>query len=394
MAFDLQRARQETPGVEYVLHFNNAGSALPPQPVLDATIAHLQLESRIGGYEAAAEAHEALENAYAAAAKLVGARPEEIALTDSADSAWNRAFYAIPFKAGDRVLTSKAEYHSNYILYLQAQKRLGITVEAVPNDEHGQLDVAALHQMLDERVKLISITHIPTSGGLVNPAGEIGKVAREYGILYLLDACQSVGQVPINVETIGCDLLSATGRKYVRAPRGTGFLYVRNAIADQLEPLTLSGFSAEWTSPTTYQVKAGAKRFENFESNKAAVVGLGVAIDYAMQWGIYAIWQRVRTLAYDLRTHLVSLPGVLIHDRGINQCGIVTFTVEGHEPSALQRLLSEQHINVSVAVRNFTLLDLSERGLESMVRASIHYYNSEAEIARFIQAIDRVIQQP
>jgi cysteine desulfurase/selenocysteine lyase len=388
MAFDLQRARLETPGTAHVLHFNNAGSALPSQPVLDATIAYLQREAQIGGYEAVTEAHEALEHTSYAAAELIGAQRSEIALTDSADSAWNRAFYSLPFKPGDRVLTSKAEYRSNYIVYLQAQKRLGITIEAVPNDEHGQLDVAALRQMLDERVKLISITHVPTSGGLVNPAAEIGKVARDHGILYLLDACQSVGQMPLNVETLGCDLLSATGRKYLRGPRGTGFLYVRNAIADRLEPLTLNGFSAEWTGPSTYQINARANRFENFESNKAAVVGLGVAIDYAMQWGLEAIWQRVRTLAHDLRGRLAMLPGVLVHDRGLVQCGIVTFTIEGHEPAAIQRALKEQHINVTESSRRTTLLDLSERGLESVVRASVHYYNSEEEVERFVQAIE------
>ncbi|HET8845339.1 MAG TPA: aminotransferase class V-fold PLP-dependent enzyme, partial [Ktedonobacteraceae bacterium] len=361
MTFDLQRARQETPGIAHVLHFNNAGSALPPQPVLDATIAYLQREAQIGGYEIAKEAHEALENAHQAAARLIGASREEIALAESADSAWNRAFYSIPFKPGDRVLTAKAEYHSNYIIYLQAQKRLGITIEVVPNDEHGQLDVAALRQMIDKRVRLISITHIPTGGGLVNPAAEIGKVAREHGILYLLDACQSVGQMPINVEAIGCDLLSATGRKYLRAPRGTGFLYVRNAIVDQLEPLTLNGFGADWTSPTTYKISAGANRFEYFESNKAAEVGLGVAIDYAMQWDIETTWQRIRTLADHLRTRLTRLPGVHTHDQGAVKCGIVTFTIKGHEPVDIQRLLTDQQINVTVAVQSNTLLDLSER---------------------------------
>jgi cysteine desulfurase / selenocysteine lyase len=391
MIFDLQRARLETPGTAHVLHFNNAGSALPPQPVLDTTIAYLQREAQIGGYEAAIEAHEALGNTYHAVAKLIGAERSEIALTDSADSAWNRAFYSLPFKPGDRVLTSRAEYRSNYIIYLQAQKRLGITIDAVPNDEHGQLDIAALRQMLDERVKLISITHVPTSSGLVNPAAEIGKVAREHDILYLLDACQSVGQIPINVEAIGCDLLSATGRKYLRGPRGTGFLYVRSAIVDQLEPLTLSGFSAEWTSPTTYQIHAGANRFENFESNKAAVVGLGVSIDYAMQWDLEAIWQRVRTLAHDLRTRLAALPNVLVHDRGLVQCGIVTFTIQDRESAAIQRLLNEQHINVSTALRKSALLELSERDLEGVVRASVHYYNSEEEVERFVQTIERLL---
>ena len=391
MTINLQRARLETPGTAHVLHFNNAGASLPSQPVLDATIAYLQREARMGGYEAAIKSHEELENTYLAVARLIGAERSEIALTESADAAWNRAFYSLPFKPGDRVLTSTAEYRSNYIIYLQAQKRLGITIEVVPNDAYGQVDIAALRQMLDERVKLISITHVPTSGGQVNPAAEIGKVAREHGILYLLDACQSVGQMPINVEDIGCDLLSATGRKYLRAPRGTGFLYVRKSIVEQLEPLTLSGFSAEWTSPTTYEIHAGANRFENFESNKAAVVGLGVAINYAMQWGLDAIWQRVRILADDLRIRLAALSGVLVHDRGRVQCGIVTFTIEGRDPIAIQHLLSEQHINVTVSSRKAALLDLDERGLEGVVRASVHYYNSEEEVEHFVQTIERLL---
>ena len=312
-------------------------------------------------------------------------------MTESADAAWNRAFHSLPLAAGDRVLTTKAEYQSNYLVYLQTQQRLGITIEVVPNDEYGQLDVAALRRMLDERVKLISISHVPTSGGLVNPAAEIGKVAREHGILYLLDACQSVGQMPLDVEEIGCDLLSATGRKYLRAPRGTGFLYVRESVVDRLDPLTLSGFSARWLSPTTYEFNSGARRFENFESNKAAVVGLGVAVDYALQWGMDAIWQRIRDLSTDLRARLTALPGVEVQDRGLVQCGIVTFTVAGHEPDDLQRSLSQQQINVTTAQRSGAQLDLGARGLESVVRASVHYYNSTEEIERFIEALTKLL---
>lgn len=391
MAFDLQRARQETPGCEHVLHFNNAGSALPPQSVLDATIAYLQLEARVGGYEAVEESSDALSHTYDAIARLIGCSREEIALTESATQAWNQAFYSIPFKAGDRILTAMAEYASNYIAYLQMAKKVGVTIEAVPNDEHGQISVEALRRMIDDHVKLIAITHVPTSGGLVNPAAEVGKVAREHGILYLLDACQSVGQMPINVETIGCDLLSATGRKYLRGPRGTGFLYVRGAVLDQLEPPMPDMSAATWVAPDRYELKPGMGRFESFESNLAGRVGLGVAIDYALQWDLNTIWRRIRDLAYALRTQLSPIPGVIVHDRGINQCGIVTFTVEGKDPFEIKQLLARQQIHVTVAQRNSTLLDLSERDLNTMVRASVHYYNSEAEIEQFCQRIEMLI---
>jgi selenocysteine lyase/cysteine desulfurase len=391
MAFDLQRARQETPGCAHVLHFNNAGSSLPSQAVLDATVDYLQEEARIGGYEMVEKSRDALQHTHEAAARLLGCSPTEIALTESATQAWNMAFYALSFQPGDRILTSIAEYGSNYLCYLQRAQKLGISIEPIPNDEHGQISIVALRQMLDERVKLIAITHVPTNGGLVNPAVEVGKVAREHGILYLLDACQSVGQMPINIEAIGCDILSATGRKYLRGPRGTGFLYVRNSILAQLEPLMLDMNAATWLAPDRYELNPGMERFESFEGHMAGRVALGVAIDYAMQWGLDVIWRRIRDLSYTLRTQLSPMPGVIVHDRGVTQCGIVTFTVEGKDPGEIKHALAQQRINVSVTGRNGALLDMDERGLTSMVRASVHYYNSEEEIARFCGEIEKLI---
>jgi cysteine desulfurase / selenocysteine lyase len=391
MAFDLERARMETPGCANVLHLNNAGASLMPRPVLDATIRHLQLEASIGGYEAADQAQDALEHAYDAAAALLNCSRDEIAFVENATRAWDMAFYSIPFKTGDRILTAMAEYASNYIACIQIAQKTGALIEPVPDDEHGQLSLNALRNMLDERVKLIAITHIPTSGGLVNPAAEIGKIAREAGVLYLLDACQSVGQMPIDVERIGCDMLSTTGRKYLRGPRGTGFLYVRHAVRERLEPPFLDLHAADWVAPDRYEMRPDARRFENWETNFAGKIGLATAIDYAMQWGLENIWRRIKALAYQLRTQLSPLPGVIVRDRGITQSGIVTFTVEGVDPVEIARKMADQHINVSVSVRNSTLLDLQTRGIEKMVRASVHYYNTEEEIERFCKALTEMI---
>jgi selenocysteine lyase/cysteine desulfurase len=385
--FDIERARRDTPGAEHVLHLNNAGSSLPTQAVLDSIIHYLQLEARIGGYEAGEQQQEAFAHGYDAAAALINCGRDEIAFMENATRAWDMVFYSIPFKAGDRILTSMAEYASNYIAYLQVTRKTGATVEAVPDDEYGQLSIAALRNMLDERVKLISVTHVPTSGGLVNPIEAIGKVAREAGVLYLVDACQSVGQMPIDVQKIGCDMLSTTGRKYLRGPRGTGFLYVRRDVLDQLEPPFLDLHSATWTACNSFEMLPDARRFETWETNYASRLGLITAIDYAMQWGLDTIWRRIKELSYRLRTLLSPIPGVIVHDRGITQCGIVTFTVEGLEPAEIKRKLAEKHINVTVAVRNSTLLDLEARNLTQMIRASVHYYNTEDEIQRFAQEI-------
>ena len=387
MTFDLQRARQDTPGCERVLHFNNAGSSLMPQPVLDATIAHLQLEAQIGGYEAAASAHDKIEHVYDAAATLIGSARDEIAVVENATRAWDMAFYSIPFKAGDRILTAMAEYASNFIAYLQVAKKTGATIEVIPNDAHGQLSLDALRKTLDERVMLIAITHVPTNGGLVNPVAEVGKIAREHGILYLVDACQSVGQLPVDVNAIGCDMLSATGRKYLRGPRGTGFLYVRKSVLERLEPPLLDLHAATWITKDSYEIRPDARRFENWETNYAGKIGLGVAIDYALQWDIDITWRRIKNLAYLLRSQLSPLPGVIVHDRGVTQCGIVTFSVEDKTPEEIKQALSQHTINVSITSRDSTLLDMQARGLDTLVRASVHYFNTEEEIERFCQVV-------
>ncbi len=390
MPIDIERARQDTPGVEHVLHFNNAGSSLPPNQVVDAAIEHLRLEARIGGYEAAAAAHDKIERVYDAAAELIGATRDEIAIIENATRAWDMAFYSIPFESGDRILTAMAEYASNFIPYLQVAEKHGVSIEVVPNDEHGQLSIEALQSMMDNRVKLISITHIPTNGGLVNPAEEIGRVARDSGVLYLIDACQSVGQLPVDVDAIGCDMLSTTGRKYQRGPRGTGFLYVRKEVLEQLEPPFLDLHAARWTSPDSYEIRKDARRFENWETNYAAKIGLGVALDYALEWGIDSIWARIQDLAGDLRAKLGDIPGVTVQDLGEVRCGIVTFTIDGTDLDDVKRQLAAQRINVTVSRPPSTRLDMEERGLEGVVRASVHYYNSEDEVDRFVAAISKL----
>lgn len=386
MAFDLDRARRETPGVSEVLHLNNAGAALMPGRVLAAQVDHLEREARIGGYEAAAEASARCEAVYGSVARLVGAAPDEIALMENATAAWDMAFYALPFAEGDRILTAEAEYAANYVAYLQVAKRTGAVVETVPSNAAGDLDVDALEAMIDERVRLISITQIPTNGGLVNPAAAVGRIARRHGITYLLDACQAVGQMPVDVGAIGCDILSATGRKFLRGPRGTGFLYVRKGLLGTLEPPVIDHAAAAWVAPDRYELRPDARRFENWENNYAARLGLGAAVDYALEWGLEAIWERVAALSRVLRDGLAAIPRVRLRDIGTIKCGIVTFTVDGIAADEVKAALSTRRINVSVSRPGSTLLDALARDLPPVVRASVHYYNSEDEIGRFLSA--------
>lgn len=389
---NIEALRAETPGCSRVSHFNNAGAALMPQPVLDAVVHHLQLEAEMGGYEAARYAEDKISHVYNSVAALLGARTDEIAIMQNATRAWQQVFYAIPFQPGDTILTSMSEYASNYIAYLQVCQKTGAKVEPIPNDENGQLSIKALENRLDETVKLIAVTHIPTNGGLVNPAEAIGRIAREAGVLYLLDACQSAGQIPLNVDAIGCDFLSATGRKYLRAPRGTGFLYVRREHIAHLEPPMLDLHAAEWVSPEQFQIRSDARRFENWETSYASNIGLGVAVDYALNLGLEAIWERIQYLADRLREELATLPKVTIQDLGIQKCGIVSFSVEGIPPERVMAHLANHHINVNSSPPQYTLLDMRARHLDQgIVRASVHYYNTDAEIEHLIGVLKAIL---
>jgi selenocysteine lyase/cysteine desulfurase len=389
---DVERARAETPGCAKVLHLNNAGASLPPRPVLEAQLSWLEEEAVTGGYELATRRSADREQVYADVAGLIGAQTHEIALVENATFGWHQAFWSLPLQPGDRILTCTVEYASSFMSYLQAQDRRGVTIEVIPDDEHGQTSAAALAEMLERGgpVGLVAVTHVPTNGGIVNPVEEIGAVTRAAGVPFLLDACQSVGQLQVDVDAIGCDLLAVTGRKFLRAPRGTGFLYARSGLLSRMDPAFLDLLGATWEAPDRYSVRADARRFENWESNLAAVIGLGAAVRYARAWGLDVIEARVTSLAAGLRERLASVPGVVVRDIGLRQSGIVTFTKDGVDADDLSQRLAEEGINVSVSYPPSTLLDAERRNLPPLVRASVHYYNTEAELDRCAEAVDRV----
>lgn len=385
---DVDRARSLTPGCQHVLHLNHAGASLLPQPVLDAVVGHLELEARIGGYEAAEAAQPALEGVYASLGRLLGSGADEIALVDSATTAWNAAVGALPVATGDRVLCTRAEYGANAISLLLLQERTGCELVVVEDDADGQVDLDAFAAALKAGpVAFASLVHVPTGSGLVNPAAEVGRLCQDAGVPLVLDACQSVGQLPIDVEAIGCSILTASARKFLRGPRGVGFLYVHRDLLPRLHPRTLDLRSAEWVAPDRYEARSDMRQLEQFEADIAARVGLGAAVDHALEWGIDAIAERVGRLAEDLRGRLAAIPGVTVHDKGSHRCAITTSAVDGVAATEVAARLREQAINVSVVLPGFAQHDLPHRGLGELVRASVHYVTTEAELDQAADAV-------
>ncbi|MEE1761245.1 MULTISPECIES: aminotransferase class V-fold PLP-dependent enzyme [unclassified Streptomyces] len=384
---DIDALRRDTPGTAHRLHLNNAGAALLSRPTLDAVTAHLELEATIGGYEAARQEQDRIDATYTNLARLIGGRPDEIALFDNSTHAWNAAFYALTFKPGDRILTGRAEYGSNVLAYLQVARRTGAEIVVVPDDPSGQLDTAALADLIDERTRLVGISHIPTSGGLINPAAEIGRITRAAGVPFLLDATQSVGQFPVDVEAIGCDMLTATGRKFLRGPRGTGFLWVRTEALEYLDPYVTEIHAATWDGGRGFTWQPGARRFETWEVGYAGVLGLDAAVRQALDLGLDRIGERALALGAYLRDRLDALPGVTTHDLGTHRCAIVTAKVDGLSATEVADGLARQRINVTTTDPAHTQFDTEHRGVHPLVRLSPHYYNTEAELDRTVEVM-------
>ncbi|MEM0989210.1 MAG: aminotransferase class V-fold PLP-dependent enzyme [Pseudomonadota bacterium] len=389
----LARIRAETPGLNgESTHLLACGSALPAQPVLDTVIEFLQLEAMMGGYEAAAARSDQLNAVYGSVARHINADPQDIALVENATVAWCQAFYALPMEPGQRILTCESEYASNYLAFLQRAKRDGVKIEIVPSDASGAMDPAALDAAIGPDVAVVAVTWVPTSGGLVNPAAQIGKITRKHGVPYLLDACQAVGQLRVDVREIGCDFLSATGRKFLRGPRGTGFLYVTSDWASRLEPPVIDLHSASWVSRDSYTLRDGARRFENWENAYALHAGLGAALDYADNLGIDAIEARVKALADHARDALSALPGVEVQDLGTERAGIVSFTTP-RESAVVARSLAQKGFILGTSSRTSTRLDFERRDLPTLLRLAPHYYNTQDELDACVDALATCLKE-
>lgn len=388
---DLEKVRSETPACHNVTHLNNAGSSLMPEPVYRVTADYLRSEYEIGGYETAAARAIDIERMYGSISSLLNCKPQEIAFAESATRAWEYGVYSQQLKAGDRVLCASTEYGSNYIALLQLQKRLGIQVEVIPDEEDGTVSLSGLQNMLDDRVKIVSITHVPATSGRINPIVEIGKIVGESSALYVVDATQSVGHLPVDVTAVGCDILVATGRKFLRGPRGTGFLFMRESRIEETEPIFLETRSTEMLGPNEYIIRPGARRFEAFEYNFAGKVGLGMAAEYALSIGIEAIATRVKLLSQHLVDCLRAIPKVqVLEPANYASSGIISFAVPEFEAQTVCSRMRQRKVNLCCMELNDAPISFELNGFDEFLRASPHYFNTKEEIQTLCEDLERM----
>ncbi len=392
--------RNDTDGCKNVIHLNNAGAGLMPNVVTQSILEHIKLESQIGGYEASALRADAIQQFYVQAGKLFNCKASNIAFTASATDSYTRALSSIPFQSGDVILTDNDDFISNQIQFLSLQKRFGIRIVRMKNAPEGGVDLEDLElKLVKLQPRLLAITHIPTNAGLVQSVKSIGEIYGRYlevhndKTWYILDACQSVGQMKLDVEELKCDFLSVTGRKFLRGPRGTGFLYISDkALQQRLEPLFIDMRGAEWVEKDEYKPRPDAMRYEDWEFAYALVLGARYAIEYCLQIGESKIWQQVKLLSDFMRQELSDIDKVRVLDRGPEVCGLVTFTIKGSEPKYLVDKLLKRKINVVPSYRNFAVIDFDEKQVEWAIRASPHYFNTKEEIETFLDAMKEIVK--
>lgn len=388
----LEKIREDTAGCSNKIFLNSAGSSLMPKVVVESMITYLRQEEEIGGYDLAKKEKGPIENLYKEVAKLLNSQVKNIAFTYNATDAYSRALSSIPFKSGDYILTTDDDYASNQISFLGLQKRFGILIARGKNLPNGDLDLNDFESQIKQiKPALIAVTHIPTNSGMIQPVVEIGELCKKFGIWYLLDACQSIGQIGVDVQKIGCDFLSATGRKFLRGPRGTGLLFLSDRVIHEgLEPLMMDLHGAEWIGFDHYKAEMNAKRFEFWEFSYTSLIGLSAAIHYANNIGIENIENYNFKLMHLLRSELSKNSSLRILDKGSRQSSLLTFDIPGKSIEKLEYELKSNKVYYSISTKNAALIDFTKKGIEYAIRLSPHYFNSLEEMQKVSEILEDI----
>jgi cysteine desulfurase / selenocysteine lyase len=378
---DILKVRKDTLFCENKIFLSSAGCSLPPKSMFEKMHTYNKLEEEYGGYPVEAFQSTERNSFYSEMATLLNCRAENISFQYSATEGFSRALSAIPFQKNEVILTTDDDYISNYMAFISLRKRIGIKIVRCKNTGLGELDLIDFeNKLVNEKPALVAITHVPTNSGLVQPVAEVGALCKKHDTLYLLDSCQAVGQLVVDVQEIGCDFLNGTGRKFLRGPRTSGFLYVSDkALNMGLEPLYIDRRGAEWTDDEEYTSVDTALRFEPKEVG-VEIIGLAEAINYCNNIGIKNIENYNNIIVKKLRENLLQIPNIQLLDKGSVVSAIVTFTVKNKSLEYVENLLKSNEIYYSVSYKNYALIDFYKKNVDWAIRFSPHYFNTIDEM--------------
>ncbi|HBS12791.1 MAG TPA: aminotransferase [Flavobacteriaceae bacterium] len=392
MEIDINQIRKDITDYGEKIFLNSAGSSLMPKSVVQEINRYLLEEEKFGGYSVAELKTNEIADFYNQTAQLIGAEAHNIAFTHDATDAYIKALSSIHFKHNDIIITTDDDYASNHIQFISLQKRFGIKIVRIKNLENGELDMIDFQKLVDKHnPKLVAVTHVPTNSGLIQNIEAIGEICYNQKIIFLLDACQSVGQLSINVTKIKCDFLTATGRKFLRGPRGTGFLFISDRLLKNgFSPLMIDGGGAVWKAIDQFDILENAKRFETWEAPYALIMGFREAIRYANNIGLENIQSYNQKLMLRLRENLIGIQGVKLFDKGLKNCNILTFRKDGKSLAKIKEKLNSNNVFFSVSRKEWGVIDFNKKGIDWVIRLSPHYFNTIEEIDNVSKIIDEI----
>jgi len=374
------------------LFLNSAGASLMPRSVTEKITEYLHREERLGGYTVEEQQAEEIAKFHQQAAQLIGCKIRNITFAHSASSAFMQALSSIPLYAKDVIITSEVDYTSNFLQFLSLHKKRGVICKVIKSLPNGDLDVEHFRQLIEQYpIKLVAITHIPTNSGLIQDVATIGEICHAENLIFLLDSCQSIGQIAVNLNNIKCDFLTATGRKFLRGPRGTGFLYVSDRILDQgFAPLLLDGGNATWTGSETYELMDSAERFGTWEKPYAMLTGLTESLRYLNDIGIQNVENHNKKIMNRLRSNLAGISSVTCYDLGTHTSNILTFRKKDKTPEDIKNLFSKHQVYFGISQKHQGQIDFEKKGIDWVVRLSPHYFNTEEEMDRISTIIEEL----
>jgi cysteine desulfurase / selenocysteine lyase len=376
-------------------YLNNAGAGIMSTKTYEVIINYLKLEREIGAYHAAAKSKTLSDNFYINAAKLINANsPSEIAYMDSASRGWNMIVYGTPLKKGDTILTLSSEFGTNLITLFNYAKLNDFKVCVIKCDINGSFLIEEIENKLKEGAKLIAISHAVAHGSIINPVEEIGKLAKKYGAYYIVDGCQTVGQIKVDVQSIQCDAYMTTGRKWLCGPRGTGFLYVKSSSQMRTTQLDLASADLIFDDNLNLiriEVRNDAKQFELWEKSFANLLGLSSAIEECLESKIEVISVKIQELSNKLRFAASSNENIKLIGKTISLSGILGFYLDDYsKESYVQNEFDKFDLRISTMSDWDCPMHFPKNGANKIFRLSPHFYTDNDTIEKACEIISKI----